>query len=273
MRYWMRARAARAAAVLFGLSLLLTACDVAAVNELLADIMGGAPAAAAEEPAEDAGEADSEDDDAADASGDEDEADADEDASEARERCLNRNEHVGNLRSPSRVERKRERRERNRDAAESEEADEAPEEADDAPAEPAEEEPEAPAPAQRNQRPAGGGSGGGSANLSNIEQQVFDLLMQERAGAGLEPLQLDSSLSRGARAWSQRMGTENFFSHDTSGNFAENIAYGYPSAAAVHDGWMDSDGHRRNRMNAGYTTYGVGVYEQGGTLYYTERLR
>jgi uncharacterized protein YkwD len=279
MRYWMRAKAARAAAVLFGLSLLLTACDAAALNELLADIMGGAPAAAAEEPAGDAGEAGSEDDDTA--SGDEDvadegdegEDDADEDASEARERCLNRNEHVGNLRSPSRVERKRERRERNRDAAESEEADEAPEEADEAPAEPAEEEPEAPAPARRNEQPAGGGSGGGSANLSNIEQQVFDLLMQERASAGLEPLQLDSSLSRGARAWSQRMGTENFFSHDTSGNFAENIAYGYPSAAAVHDGWMDSDGHRRNRMNAGYTTYGVGVYEQGGTLYYTERLR
>jgi len=97
--------------------------------------------------------------------------------------------------------------------------------------------------------------------------------MQERAGAGLEPLQLDSSLSQGARAWSQRMGTENFFSHDTSGNFAENIAYGYPTAAAVHDGWMDSEGHRRNRMNPGYTTYGVGVYEQGGTLYYTERFR
>lgn len=270
--------------MLFGLSLLLTACDVTAVNDLLADIMGGAPAAAAEEPAGgDAEDADAEDtgdqgDDAeAGAEQDRDDADADEKtADEARERCLNRNEHVANLRSPSRIEKKRERADRDRDADNAEQAEEAPspaeDDADDAP-EPAEEEPEAPAPAQRSRQAAGGGSGGGSAALSSVEQQVFDLLMEERANAGLEPLQLDSSLSQGSRAWSRRMATENFFSHDTSGNFAENIAYGYRSAAAVHDGWMNSEGHRRNRMNRGYTSYGVGVYEQGNTLYYTERFR
>lgn len=266
--------------MLFGLSLLLTACDVATINELLADIMGGQPAAAAErnadDDAEDAGGSGSDEadaDDASDESGEGDESDA----TEARERCVNRNEHVGNLRTPSRAEKKRERqnRERGRGADEAEEAEEAPDEADDAPAEPAEEEdePEAPARAQRNDQPAGGGSGGGSADLSNVEQQVFDLLMEEREDAGLEPLRLDSSLSQGSRAWSRRMATENFFSHDTSGNFAENIAYGYPTAAAVHDGWMNSDGHRRNRMNPGYTTYGIGVYKQGNTLYYTERFR
>ena len=293
MRYWMRARTARAAVMLFGLSLLLTACDVTAINDLLADIMGGAPAAAAEEPAggdaedADAGDgaedADAEDtgdqgDDAeAGAEQDRDDADADgKTADEARERCLNRNEHVANLRSPSRIENTRERADRDRDADNATQAEEAPspagdDDADDAP-EPAEEEPEAPAPAQRSQA-AGGGSGGGSAALSSVEQRVFDLLMEERANAGLEPLQLDSSLSQGSRAWSRRMATENFFSHDTSGNFAENIAYGYRSAAAVHDGWMNSEGHRRNRMNRGYTSYGIGVNEQGTTLYYTERFR
>jgi uncharacterized protein YkwD len=69
------------------------------------------------------------------------------------------------------------------------------------------------------------------------------------------------------------MATEGFFEHDTSGNFAENIAYGYPTPAAVHDGWMDSEGHRANRMNSRYTTYGVGVYKQGDTFFYTERFR
>ena len=262
--------------MLFGLSLLLTACDVATINELLADIMGGQPAAAAAEQSagDEAGDGGGSDSDDAEA-GDDESGEGDE--SDARERCVNRNEHVGNLRTPSRVEKKRERQNRNRDrdANEAEQAEEAPDDAAEAPAEPAEDEdePEAPARAQRNEQPAGGSSGGGSADLSNVEQQVFDLLMEERENAGLEPLRLDSSLSQGSRAWSRRMATENFFSHDTSGNFAENIAYGYPTAAAVHDGWMNSDGHRRNRMNPGYTTYGVGVYQQGNTLYYTERFR
>jgi uncharacterized protein YkwD len=86
-------------------------------------------------------------------------------------------------------------------------------------------------------------------------------------------LRLDNTLSQGASAWSRRMATEGFFEHDTGGNFAENIAYGYPDAAAVHDGWMNSEGHRDNRMNSRYTRYGIGVYQQGNTLFYTERFQ
>lgn len=63
------------------------------------------------------------------------------------------------------------------------------------------------------------------------------------------------------------------FEHD-SGNFAENIAYGYPDATAVHKGWMESTGHRNNRMNAGHTEYGIGLCKKAdGTLYWTERFR
>ena len=286
-------------AMLFGLGMLLTACDVADLNQLLADIMGTQPAPA-EQTADEAGDDEAGDADAEGADGADDASEGGDDAAggdgpggddaadAARERCLNRNEHLANLRTPERVDDGRRERRRERRRAEADESDDAQgggasEDADDeAPAERA-----TPSESRRNTGNGGGGNGGGgngggsggqsaggadTAGLSNIERQVFDLLMEERAAAGLEPLQLDSGLSQGARAWSRRMATEDFFSHDTSGGFAENIAYGYPTAAAVHDGWMGSDGHRRNRMNAGYRTYGIGVFEQGGTLYYTERF-
>ena len=50
----------------------------------------------------------------------------------------------------------------------------------------------------------------------------------------------------------------------------ENIAYGYPDPAAVMDGWMQSDGHRANILNASFDAMGVGVVWEGGTLYWTQ---
>jgi uncharacterized protein YkwD len=262
----------------FVLGLLLAACDLRSVTELLADLQPPPAEAADDEAAAGDSEAASEsaeDDDADDAS--EDDADGasgsgESGADEARERCLNRNEHVGNLRDPSRVTTNTQRTRRV-------DREDAPSEADDAPADDQQEETEE-QPAQSEPAPSSNGNGGGSGDaagqssgLSDVEQQVFDLLNAERQRAGLSPLQLDSELSQGSRAWSRRMATEGFFDHDRSGNFAENIAYGYPTAAAVHEGWMSSEGHRDNRMNSRYTTYGVGVYQQGDTLYYTERFR
>jgi uncharacterized protein YkwD len=48
----------------------------------------------------------------------------------------------------------------------------------------------------------------------------------------------------------------------TGGSMAENIAVGYSSAAAVVDGWMNSEGHRRNILNCAYTMIGIG-YDGG----------
>ena len=183
MRGWRKTRVSRAIVALFSLSLLLSACDLGSLNELLDDLQP-ASQTGRDEPA-----------------------------------------------TPSMPRR-------------------------DAPADPS--------------TPSGGGT---TADLSAVEKQVFELLNAERKQAGLAALKLDNSLSSGARAWSKKMATEDFFSHDTSGNFAENIAYGYRTAKAVHDGWMNSSGHRNNRMNSRYSTYGVGVHKNGNTLYYTERFR
>ncbi len=42
---------------------------------------------------------------------------------------------------------------------------------------------------------------------------------------------------------------------------AENIAFGYPTAAAVLRAWLNSEGHRRNLENCDYTHHGVGLRE------------
>ena len=50
----------------------------------------------------------------------------------------------------------------------------------------------------------------------------------------------------------------------------ENIAFGYSSPAAVEAAWMDSPGHRRNILTAGFTHVGVGLYEEDGMIFWTQ---
>jgi uncharacterized protein YkwD len=50
----------------------------------------------------------------------------------------------------------------------------------------------------------------------------------------------------------------------------ENIAMGYPNAAAVVDGWMKSTGHRENIENCSFTTMGVGLDTRGN--YWTQNF-
>ncbi|MFN8192608.1 MAG: CAP domain-containing protein [Nocardioidaceae bacterium] len=53
----------------------------------------------------------------------------------------------------------------------------------------------------------------------------------------------------------------------------ENIAYGYPSAAAVMRGWMHSPGHRENILNKSYTRIGLGLARTSdGTRYWVQNF-
>lgn len=140
--------------------------------------------------------------------------------------------------------------------------------ADDAPAPEAD---EAPAPE------AADDAGDASSGLSAIEQEIFDTLNATRTDAGLGELELSAEIAAGARDYSCTMAETGVFEHAdiaAAGVNGENIAAGQRSAAQVHQGWMDSPGHRDNRMNSRWTEYGVGVCEDdGGRLYYTERFR
>ena len=116
------------------------------------------------------------------------------------------------------------------------------------------------------------------------EKAVAELVNAERAKYGLAPLTLSSELSSGARAKSKDMSDNNYFSHTsptygsafdmmkqfgiTYKTAGENIAHGYSTPEAVVTAWMNSEGHRANILDAGYTTLGVGYVADGN--YWTQ---
>jgi uncharacterized protein YkwD len=108
--------------------------------------------------------------------------------------------------------------------------------------------------------------------------RVLDLVNQARAGAGCRPLTEDKRLDQAAQGHSDDMSAHNYFSHTSQDGRTfvdreqqagypspggENIAEGYTSADAVMDGWMHSDGHRRNILDCSFATIGIGVTTKG----------
>jgi uncharacterized protein YkwD len=117
-----------------------------------------------------------------------------------------------------------------------------------------------------------------------LENEVVRLTNVERAKAGCGALKHDSRLRAAALGHSKDMSANNYFDHDSQDgrDFAdriraagfsftaagENIAMGYPTAAAVVNGWMNSPGHRQNILNCSYTHIGVGHAASGS--YWTQ---
>jgi uncharacterized protein YkwD len=134
-------------------------------------------------------------------------------------------------------------------------------------------------------------SGGGSSNLDADERGIFDLVNRERSKKGLGELSWDANLSRLARAYSQKMARENFFSHyDKDGGsvdtrardmriknwskIGENLffceGYDSPNLIAVR-GWMKSPSHRENILDPDYTDSGIGIAQSSdGRVYITQ---
>ena len=122
-------------------------------------------------------------------------------------------------------------------------------------------------------------------NIPNInqtkgtEQQVLNLVNQERSRAGLKPLQMDWELQRVARVKACDMAENRYFSHtsptygspfDMMKQFGisyhsagENIAEGQRTPQEVMKAWMNSQGHRENILKPEYTFLGVGYCETG----------
>ncbi|MBX4192359.1 CAP domain-containing protein [Candidatus Parcubacteria bacterium] len=126
-----------------------------------------------------------------------------------------------------------------------------------------------------------------------VESEIFRMLNEERTKNGLGALKSDTTLQNVARAHSDDMLKNNYFSHtDLTGcNSAcrvtnagytwsavgENIYFmkGYnlsatETAKMMVDGWMNSPGHRANILNTSYTFHGVGVAQVGSTVYATD---
>ncbi|SEQ78553.1 CAP domain-containing protein [Piscibacillus halophilus] len=122
--------------------------------------------------------------------------------------------------------------------------------------------------------------------VHEFERRVHELVNEEREKQGLEPLEFSVDVSHVARAKSQDMADQDYFSHEspTYGSpfdmmqefglkyltAGENIAMGQRSPEQVMDGWMNSDGHRANILHEDFTHIGIGFIKDNGTYYWTQ---
>ncbi|MBI4773009.1 MAG: hypothetical protein HY788_02315 [Deltaproteobacteria bacterium] len=124
--------------------------------------------------------------------------------------------------------------------------------------------------------------------LSN-EEEVFNLVNQERAANSLSGLNCDDRLVSAARNHSEDMAENDYFDHTSLDgrafsvriteagyiwNYAgENIAAGYSTPQTVMNGWMNSSGHRANILEPNFCDLGVGyAYGESSTYghYWTQ---
>ena len=113
-------------------------------------------------------------------------------------------------------------------------------------------------------------------------QQLFLMTNQARAMAGVGPLRWDAALAAGALEHCRRMVAEGPLAHRYGGEpelqmraqnagahfslIAENVALG-SHVATLHQGWLDSPGHRANLLNPQVDSVGIAVVSGGGVLY------
>jgi uncharacterized protein YkwD len=140
-------------------------------------------------------------------------------------------------------------------------------------------------PASPTEVPEPPAEGGGSSISSSIVQ----LTNSERATAGLPALRASTALMTAAQLHADQMARLGRLEHVLSGaqyprpedrlaaagyqwsSYAENIAMGQSSAAAVMDSWMHSSGHRANILSTSVTELGIGfARDSAGRPYYVQ---
>ena len=114
--------------------------------------------------------------------------------------------------------------------------------------------------------------------------KILDMVNAERKKVGKDPLFMDATLmgyamQRAAEstvyfshtrpngtAWYTLLGTSTYSLY-TAG---ENIAIGQTSVSSVMSGWMASPGHRDNILDGVFRSVGIGVFEHGGKICWTQ---
>jgi uncharacterized protein YkwD len=126
---------------------------------------------------------------------------------------------------------------------------------------------------------------------ADLAGQVVTLVNQHRAGLGLVSLQVSPSLTKVAVWKARHMAAYGYMAHNdpappiarttaqrffdcgypSNAGWGENIAYGYPTASAVMNGWLGSSGHRANIERSTFRAIGVGAAATGGgTIYWAQ---
>ncbi|SDH24814.1 Uncharacterized conserved protein YkwD, contains CAP (CSP/antigen 5/PR1) domain [Sinosporangium album] len=126
-----------------------------------------------------------------------------------------------------------------------------------------------------------------AGGASSFENEVVRLTNNARRQAGCGEVKFDARLRAAAYGHSKDMGDNNYFSHTSKNGrgpgdrikaagftpvraWAENIAMGQRTAAAVVDAWLKSSGHAANIKNCTYTHIGVGYYAHSRAPYWTQ---
>lgn len=131
----------------------------------------------------------------------------------------------------------------------------------------------------------------GDSNVySNVENQILDLINQEREKEGLSPLKMDNSLVKLARIKSADMGLYNYIGH-VSPNYGspadlankyncngqrlgENLMVLYKlDANFIHKKFMESPSHKANIIKAEYNEIGIGIVKIGSDYFVTQIFR
>jgi uncharacterized protein YkwD len=146
------------------------------------------------------------------------------------------------------------------------------------------------------------GSAGGLADCTpapgwgtvrrDLADRVVALVNAHRASVGRGALAKSTSLQRAAEWKSLHMGHYRYMQHSDpappfarsvgdrlaacgygGGGYGENIAFGFPSAESVMQGWLSSPGHRANIESPSFTAIGVGAARgSSGTMTWTQNF-
>ncbi|NJM05198.1 CAP domain-containing protein [Candidatus Gracilibacteria bacterium] len=110
-----------------------------------------------------------------------------------------------------------------------------------------------------------------------MADELLGLVNAARATSGCAPVTFEAHLTAAAQGHSRSMAEQDYFDHigpdgatardradaaGFSGQVGENIAAGYTTAEQVMQGWMNSEGHRKNILNCDYSHVGIGYLYQ-----------
>ncbi|TAE01567.1 MAG: CAP domain-containing protein [Oscillatoriales cyanobacterium] len=125
-----------------------------------------------------------------------------------------------------------------------------------------------------------------SSSIADLEKAANQQINQYRASKKLPPLSVDPRISQQARIHSENMASGKVkFSHDgfdgrakaiaipyqsVAENVAYNMGFSDPVRNAV-DGWIKSDGHRKN-MEGQFNLTGIGIAKNAKGEYYFTQL-
>jgi uncharacterized protein YkwD len=122
-----------------------------------------------------------------------------------------------------------------------------------------------------------------TTGYSTIEVEILNLVNSHRTSIGKEQLVMNQYLFQEALQHTLYMISIDNINHDNfservdnihenigSGSTAENVAFGYNSASAVVEGWLNSDGHKRN-IEGNYNMIGIAARKNDeGRYFYTQ---